>query len=65
MGYRGEVKVRFKWIPNTTQYNVSDRVAQFIVMERDPMVLEVADELSETVRGKGGFGSSGTGSVAV
>jgi len=63
--YRGEVKARFKWIPNTTQYEVGDRVAQFIVIERDPMVLEIVDELTESVRGEGGFGSSGAGSVAV
>lgn len=65
MGYRGEVKARFKWIPNTFQYEIGDRVAQFIVMERDPMVMEVVDNLTETVRGEGGFGSSGTGSVSV
>lgn len=64
-GFRGEVKARFKWVPNTTQYNVGDRVAQFIVIERTPMVLEVVDELSETVRGEDGFGSTNTDSVAV
>ena len=63
--YRGEVRARFKWIPETRQYNIGDRVAQFIVMERTPMILEVVKELSETVRGEGGFGSTGTGSVAV
>ena len=63
-GYRGEAKVRFKWIPNTSQYEIGDRVAQFLVIERTPMVMEVVDELSETVRGEGGFGSSRTGSVA-
>lgn len=64
-GYRGEVRARFKWIPETRQYDVGDRVAQFLVLERSPMIMEVVDELSETVRGNGGFGSTGTGSVAV
>jgi len=62
-GYRGEVKARFKWIPSTSQYEIGDRVAQFIVMERDPMVMEVVDNLTETVRGEGGFGSTNAVSV--
>ena len=62
-GYRGEVKARFKWIPSTSQYEIGDRVAQFIVMERDPMVMEVVDALTETVRGEGGFGSTNAVSV--
>lgn len=61
--YRGEVKVRFKWIPNASQYQEGDRVAQFIVIERTPMVLEIVDELSDSVRGEGGFGSTNTVSV--
>ena len=62
--YRGEVKARFKWIPSTAQYNIGDRVAQFIVMERTPMVLEIVDELTDSVRGEGGFGSTGNASVS-
>lgn len=58
--YRGPVKVLL-FNHAETEYNVQegDRVAQLIV-ERivTPEVLEV-QELEETVRGAGGFGSTG------
>lgn len=57
--YRGEVKVRFKWVKGSKDYSVGDRVAQFIVIPRPFMEIEEVDELSETSRGEGGFGSSG------
>lgn len=57
-GYRGEVKFRFKWIKGTNKYNVGDRVGQFMIIPRPIMELKEAEELSETERGDGGFGSS-------
>lgn len=57
-GYRGEVKLRFKYIKDTNKYNVGDRVGQFMVIPRQLMELEEVEELSETERGSGGFGSS-------
>ena len=59
-GYRGEVKFRFKWIKGTNKYNVGDRVGQFMIIPRPIMELKEAEELSETERGDGGFGSSGS-----
>ena len=57
--YRGEVKFRFKWIKGSNKYNVGDRVGQFMIIPRPIMELEEVEELSETERGQGGFGSSG------
>lgn len=57
-GYRGEVKFRFKWIKGTNKYNVGDRVGQFMIIPRPIMDLEEVEELSETERGSGGFGST-------
>jgi dUTP pyrophosphatase len=57
--YRGEVKARFKWIPNTAQYNVGDRIVQFMILPYPILEIEVVDELSTTERAAGGFGSSG------
>ncbi len=58
--YRGEIKVclinhsRAKfWV------NRGDRIAQMLVERVEPVEFEYTDELSNTERGTGGFGSSG------
>jgi len=61
-GYRGEIKLRFR--RNTAEgeimsYAVGDHVAQLIIMPYPQITFEEVSELSETVRGSGGFGSSG------
>lgn len=61
--YRGEIKIRFKkTIDNSYEktYNAGDRVAQLIIMPYPSIELVEVTELSDTVRGAGGFGSSGT-----
>ena len=40
-------------------YKVGDRVAQMVFLQYPTVNIEVVDELNETVRGDGGFGSSG------
>ena len=58
--YRGEVKVALhnhSDIPQTVIPN--ERIAQLIVMPYLPIEFNEVEELSETVRGSGGFGSSG------
>jgi len=40
-------------------YNIGDRVAQIVFMELPKITLIEAEELSDTERGSGGFGSSG------
>ena len=60
-GYRGEVK--FFFTPGSRpkkNYNIGDRVGQLIIMPYPSIEFEEADELSETPRGDGGFGSSGS-----
>lgn len=39
--------------------NPNDRIAQLVIMPFIPVEFEEVDELSETVRGAGGFGSTG------
>jgi len=60
-GYRGPVKLRFKEMngPIGGRYRVGDRVGQIIVMPVPNFEFEEADELTETNRGDGGFGSTG------
>lgn len=40
-------------------YKVGDRVAQLIIQKYTPAAFKLVDELSETTRGPGGYGSTG------
>ena len=59
-GYRGPLKSIF-YIPNTyaTFYDVKERVAQLIILPYPQIKFVESEELSETERGEGGFGSTG------
>ena len=58
--YRGEVKVALhNHGPEPQTVESGERVAQLVVAPYIPCEFEEADELSETVRGDGGFGSTG------
>lgn len=58
--YRGEVMLRFTSISEQDfPYSVGDRVAQMTFEEVHDVVWENVDQLEETKRGAGGFGSSG------
>lgn len=60
-GYRGPVKLAFdgKTRSGKNVYEIGDRVGQIIIMPYPLIELEEAEELSETSRGEGGFGSTG------
>ena len=57
--YRGEIIFRFKWVPGTAMYEVGDKIGQFRLEKTNPIVWQKVDELSDTNRGEGAFGSSG------
>jgi dUTP pyrophosphatase len=58
--YRGEVKAFFSQIEEYGYlYNVGDRIAQIIIVPYPQVEFQLADELSGTERGSGGFGSTG------
>lgn len=58
--YRGEIIVHVKNNNNSNvTLNRGDRIAQLIIVPYVSPDIEVVDELSETVRGSGGFGSTG------
>jgi len=73
-GYRGELQATFNKVfggeamydemkvneiqPNEF-YKVGDRVAQIMIIPHPPIEFIKADELSNTERGEGGFGSTG------
>lgn len=61
--FRGELKLRF--FPRSINlkkpniYKVGDRIGQLIILPYPLIKLNEVEELSETERGAGGFGSSG------
>lgn len=67
MGYRGEVFFKFKRPNRFTNdfdskyftYNIGDRIGQIIILPYPQIEFEEVEELSETDRGTGGFGSTG------
>jgi len=58
-GYRGSIMLKFGGNSGRSKYNVGDRVGQIIIMPYPKIDFVDADELSETERGTGGFGSTG------
>lgn len=67
-GYRGEIMAKFKPTPyfritqerkEKAMYYVGDRIAQLIILPYPTIEFEEVEELSETERGEGGYGSSG------
>lgn len=61
-GYRGEIKFAFKELPVDgwpVTYKAGERIGQLIIMPIPQIELEEVNELSDTERGSGGYGSTG------
>ena len=60
-GYRGEIQATFKKENglDSLSYKVGDRIAQIMIIPHPPIEFKEVDDLSETERGDGGFGSTG------
>ena len=63
-GYRGEIQATFKktnWLKGneSEKYQIGDRIAQIIIIPHPQIEFDEVDELSDTERGEGGFGSTG------
>ena len=60
-GYRGEIAVIMLNTDKRDSFVVSrgDRIAQLLIQRVEEVALVKADELDETARGAGGFGSTG------
>ncbi|MEX0684698.1 MAG: dUTP diphosphatase [Balneolales bacterium] len=58
--YRGEVKVlAINHGLETFTIHHGDRIAQMVIAPVTQLQIKIVDELTETVRGEGGFGSTG------
>ena len=62
-GYRGELQATFNKVNQNSQsendYKVGDRIAQIMIIPHPPIEFTEVDELSDSERGMGGFGSTG------
>ena len=69
-GYRGEIQFKFKpttyfgtsnleWDFDTHLYKVGERIGQIIIMPYPQIEFDEVDSLDGSVRGEGGFGSTG------
>lgn len=59
-GYRGEIMAKFKHSDLLAdEYREGERIAQLIILPYPYIEFELADELSKSERGTGGYGSSG------
>lgn len=64
-GFRGSIKLRFKQVVdgmignNLKSYQVGDRIGQLIILPYPQIEPIEVDELSDSIRGSGGFGSTG------
>jgi dUTP pyrophosphatase len=62
-GYRGELKVLLVNTDPTEDFEVKrgERIAQLVIQTYEQVNLVEVDELPDSERGLGGFGSTGTG----
>ena len=60
-GYRGEIQLTFNKLGGipSKRYSVGERVGQIIIMPYPEIEFVELENLSETVRGEDGFGSTG------
>jgi dUTP pyrophosphatase len=60
-GYRGEIQATFKKTEglDSIKYNVGDRGAQIMILPYPQVTMVESNDLSDTDRGNGGFGSTG------
>lgn len=63
-GYRGEIQATFKKIQGVSNnvldnYKVGDRIMQIMIIPHPDIQFEEVEELNNTERGEGGFGSTG------
>ena len=59
-GYRGEIMILIKNLSNEDYtFHKGDKVAQLLIQKVEHPEIEIVEELSDTTRGEGGFGSTG------
>ena len=57
-GYRGEIMMKYTLSPYQREYEVGDRIGQLIIVPYPKIEFEEVDELTDSVRGDTGYGST-------
>ena len=58
-GYRGEIKFKFWGDRESDVYKIGDRIGQLVIIPIPSVEWEESEELTDSARGEGGFGSTG------
>ena len=61
--YRGEIMLKFldlEEMDDLPRYLPGNKIGQIMIIERPQIELEEVEDLSDSVRGEGGFGSTGS-----
>ena len=58
-GYRGSIMFKYRYLEEGMVYEIGERIGQLIILPYPKIEFEVVEELSDTNRQDGGFGSSG------
>ena len=58
-GYRGEIMLKYALSPYGLDYQIGERVGQLIIMPYPHVEFVEENELTQTERGEGGYGSTG------
>jgi dUTP pyrophosphatase len=60
-GYRGELQYKFRKERGvaSNKYEIGDKICQIMIIPYPPIEFEEVEELTNTERGEGGFGSTG------
>ena len=59
-GYRGEIMMKFTLSPTGQDYKIGDRIGQIVIFPYPKIEFEEVKELTQSVRGDAGFGSTGS-----
>lgn len=58
--YRGEIQVTFNWVNEyKPEYKIGEKVAQLVIVPFVETILNEVEDISNTIRGDKGHGSSG------
>jgi dUTP pyrophosphatase len=58
-GYRGELMIKLSSDFDKNSYKINERVGQLMILPYPQIEFKQVDQLSDTARGSGGFGSTG------
>ena len=58
-GYRGEIMMKFEMMDSNAMYKTGDRIGQLMILPYPQIEFEEVNNLSASIRGTGGYGSTG------